>query len=273
MRPFASFLAVFLIAATSLFAQESEREALAREMLLLNGFDTLTEDVSRGLQNPSDQLRRENPEMAAAWARIGPRFFAPEPLFDSAVEHLAETASADELQMLADFFSTELGARVTELEVASQAPEMEEVDKVALGERLLEEMENAEARREVLERLGSAFGSEEANAAVMLNIRYALLSSLAAEGQGAMPEGDLLSFVMRDHDDLVSELERESIYRYAFVYQDLSDDEVARYAALLETDAGRKLYAAVNRALEVEIVGEIRRFGTLLGTALRAEDI
>lgn len=258
--------------ATGAFAQGEERMDLARDMLLLNGFDTLTEDMARDLRNPSEETEASDPAMARAWARIGPRFFDPEEMFDAAASRLAETASVEELEQLSTFFETELGQKVTALEEASQTPEMEEIDKVALGTRLLE-MSNDPERRMALERLGNAFGSEETAAAVSLNVQFAFVSALASRNPNALPEQDLLALIMDQQDELIAELRSEGLPRHAFIYQDLSIDEILSYAQLLETPAGQKMYGAVNAALEGEMVQEIRAFGSLLGAALTAEDI
>ncbi|RED17887.1 DUF2059 domain-containing protein [Pontivivens insulae] len=271
LQQIASIACAALIAGSA-WAQTEEQLGLSREMLLLNGFDTMTQDMARDLRSPSEDTERGDPAMARAWARIGPNFFDPDEMFDAAAQRLAEAATVEELEQLKTFFATELGQKVTALEEASQAPEMADVDTIAAGMRLLELQDDPE-RLAALERLSAAFGSDEAAAAVSLNVQFAFVSALASRNPNALPEADLLALIMGGHDELVAEIRAEAVPRHAFVYQDLTIEEIEAYAELLETPAGQKMYAAVNSALEGEMVAEIRAFGTLLGAALMAEDI
>lgn len=265
-------IALALTLAAPAVAQDDPRVDLAAEVLLLNGFDTLTEDQARSLATAPEGTRDSDPNMADAWDRLAPRFFEPEPVFNAAAGDLAELASDAELQVLRDFFASALGQQVTQLEEATQTEDMDDVDQVALGRDILADDTDAE-RLEALQRLALAFGTPEETAAMSLNTQFVFQQALNENLGRAIPDADLLAMIIRQQNDMIDRLRTESVARKAFVYQSLSVEEVNAYAELIESPAGQKMYDAVENAMAREIHKQMRDFAFALGAAVRAENI
>ena len=267
-----SAMAIALTLTAPVYAQDERQVALANEVLLLNGFDTLTEDQARSLTSAPDGTDEGNPELASAWNRLGPRFFKAEPVFDAAAAQLAEMATVEELETLRDFFARGLGQRVTALEEASQTPEMDDVNQLQLGRDVLETETDAD-RLAALQRLALAFGTPEETAAMSLNTQFVFQQALNENLGRAIPDSDLLAMIITQQDDMIDRLRVESVAVKAFVYQSLSDDELNNYAALIESEAGQKMYDAVEGGMALELHKQMRNFAAALGAAVGAENI
>ena len=272
LRNALSSIAISLMLVVPAVAQEQRQEALAEEVLLLNGFDTLTEGQARNLAKAPEGTAEADPNLANAWSRLGARFFAPEPVFDAAAAELADLASVEELETLRDFFASGLGQRVTALEEASQTPDMDDVNQTELGHAILANDTDAD-RLEALQRLALAFGTPEETAAMSLNTQFVFQKALNENLGRAIPEADLLAMIITQQDDMIDRLRTESVAGKAFVYQSLSVDELNAYSELLESEAGKKMYDAVEAGMAQELHSQMRDFAAALGAAIGAENI
>ncbi|SOH94637.1 hypothetical protein SAMN06273572_10557 [Monaibacterium marinum] len=271
LRNTLSSIAVLLMLTIPAYAQEQHQTALAGEVLLLNGFDTLTEDQARALSNAPEGTGDNDPDLATAWDRLGPRFFQAEAVFDAAAEQFGEMATLEELESLRGFFSMGLGQRITALEEASQMPDMDGVDQVELGHAAMAEIDPD--RLEALQRLTLAFGTPEEIAATSLNRQFVFQQALNENLGRAIPEADLLAMIITQQDDMIARLQIESVAIKAFIYQSLSVDELNAYAAVIEGGAGQKMYEAVEAAMTEELHSQMRNFAAALGAAVSAENI
>ena len=72
---------------------------------------------------------------------------------------------------------------------------------------------------------------------------------------------------------MIDRLRTESVAGKAFVYQSLSVDELNAYSELLESEAGKKMYDAVEAGMAQELHSQMRDFAAALGAAIGAENI
>ncbi|MEM6900024.1 MAG: hypothetical protein AAF583_09660 [Pseudomonadota bacterium] len=159
-------------------------------------------------------------------------------------EFEAELEGTD-VKGLLDFYASELGSRVSLLEVEARRAFMsDEVEKAAVlaFERL---KESGSDRLELLEQLADTTGWIDRNVAGALNSNLAFYQGLAS-GQGfEMTEDQMLSDVWGQEEGIREDTTDWVFGFMTFAYETLSDDELRAYTMLTASDAGRDL----NRAL------------------------
>jgi hypothetical protein len=158
--------------------------------------------------------------------------------FDAALE-------GEDVGPLVDFFTSEPGRRIVQLELearrAIMAPEVEEAARAAFAQLERSDTERAA----LLERFVAENDLIEYNVMGAMNSSLAFMQGLA-EGEGfEMGEADILSDVWSREAEIREDTSGWIFAYLALAYEPLGDDELDIYIALSRSEAGR----ALNRAL------------------------
>jgi hypothetical protein len=229
-------------------------------------------------QEVVDVLADEGRSMSTDMADAG--FGVPKPSWDLMLGQLYDTpsmqdafrtslnealSSADVGPMLA-FFESELGSKLTDLEL--------EARKIVSDEAVLEaavdmwsEMPADDARAEQIDAYVDVNDLVEMNIVSSLNSDIAYMRGLMSGAQSdlALSDTDILRDVWASEPEVRVQVS-EWIYGYSVLaYETLSDDEFAAYITFGETAAGQALNAALFFAFD-EVYAELS-FGLGAGTA------
>lgn len=176
------------------------------------------------------------------------------------VEALGDTDISDVLE----FFQSDVGKRVIQLEISARKALID--DEIEQAARDAFRATDGTDDRDLDRIAGFVDANDlvEANVVGALNSSVAFYNGLVDGGAFEMTEDDILRDVWSQEEDTRVDT-REWVFSFLMMaYGPLSDETVAEYVALSETDAGK----AMNRALFVGFDGMYGDISYALGLAL-----
>lgn len=226
--------------------------------------ETLDEDLFPG-RGGADWVRQA--EMVYDLDAMQNRFMA---VFD------AEMAKDPEaLASALAFFGSDRGQRILTLEMEARRALLDKSVEDAARARMDEMRADGDPRVAVLDRFVTANDLIEANVQGALNANLAFYRGMVEVGGmgDAVDEGQMLSDVWSQEDD-VREETRVWLYAYlAMAYDPLSDDELDAYIAYSESPQGQRLNAALFAAFDAVFVQVSRDLGRAAALQMMGQDI
>ena len=250
-------LTVFLISALGVRAEDTGK---LRTMMMAIGADAWIESYAEGMR------RSDNPaagEDDPSWSKAATEIFVHEEIFDELVGRMAGRLDDTELDEILGFLASDLGRRVTKMEIEAQDPSVADGVDMA-GEQIAAElMESAPDRIAAYQNMLDAIDAVESGVTTALNMNFAVLSGMVASGRMSyqMSEGEILSLIAAQEDMIREEVRKSAMESAAFTYRDLSDEDLEMYVEFLTSNVGKKLYGVMNTMAD-EIMSERgRAFG------------
>ena len=247
---------LLLIGLTSLAtpskAADPERVAAFLEV---TGFDVALESIRLSADSAPQMLGMDADDFGSEWSRLVTEVFATHIMHDMALEILGNTLSDDLLSHAADFYASDLGARLVEVENKSHMVE-EEGLKSESGTQIIDGLVRIGSPRvEILNRLNAASNVEDSSIRAIQEVQIRFLIAAASAGviELQMEEPDLREAMRGQQDELRTSIRANALATAAYTYQAFSDDEVAAYAAALENPQMQEVYALMN-AVQYEIM-------------------
>jgi hypothetical protein len=174
-----------------------------------------------------------------------------------------------------DFFGSDSGQRILTLEMEARRALLDKSVEDAARARVEEMRAEDDPRMATLDRFVTANDLIEANVQGALNANLAFYRGMVeAGGMGeAVDEGQMLSDVWSQEED-VREETRVWLYAYlAMAYDPLSDDELDAYIAYSESPQGQRLNAALFAAFDAVFVQVSRDLGRAAALQMMGQDI
>ena len=161
---------------------------------------------------------------------------------DRAPPRLALELDAQQMQQALSFFNSDLGKRVVSAETRASSPA-----SAATMQQGLPDVELSTGRRALIERLSQHLPALEMGVEV----------STALTGLAAQSANDLLGGLMTipqqagsgGRERLRQQMRPNLSNTLAYIYRDLADAELTRYAEWAESDSGQAFYRATERAV------------------------
>lgn len=235
-------------------AQAADRARL-EAFLNVTGFDVALESIRLSADSAPQMLGLQADDFGSEWQRLVREVFATDVMHDMALGILGETLSDDQLAHAADFYATDLGARLVAVENKSHMVEDDSI-KRETGEELIAALVRIGSPRvAILTRLNSASDVEDTSVRAIQEVQIRFL--LAAAGAGVielrMDEADLRESMKSQEADMRTAIKTNALATAAYTYQAFSDSEVAAYADALAHPTMQKVYALMN-AVQFEIM-------------------
>ncbi|MEZ5794920.1 hypothetical protein [Albidovulum sp.] len=211
------------------------------------------------------------------WAAEVSRIYATDrilPIFYKSFEAELQASHADTGAIL-DFFRSDLGRQVIELEVSARRalldPSVEEASRLRLDELRVERP----PRLAQVERFIAANDLIEANVASALNANYAFYQGLAGAGGPFrdMTDDDILREVWSQEDQVREETDSWMTAYLALAYAPIGNDDLDRYIAFSETAPARDLNRALFAAYDAVFVDVMDRLGQAAAAILAGQDL
>ncbi|MGJ5619159.1 DUF2059 domain-containing protein [Sulfitobacter sp. MF3-043] len=261
MRVFyrSSFLALCLVVSAALSSLSTAANAADLDrleaFLEVTGFDVALESIRLSADSAPQMLGMQAEDFGSEWSRLVREVFATDIMHDMALEILGNTLSDAQLTHAADFYASDLGKRLVEVENKSHMIE-EDGLKSESGTEIIDGLVRIGSPRvALLNRLNSASNAEDTSIRAIQEVQIRFLLAAAAAGviELRMEEPDLREAMRNQQDELRTSIRANALATSAYTYQAFSDDEVATYADALEEPIMQEVYALMN-AVQFEIM-------------------
>ncbi len=247
----AGFAALILSVTTVLAADRDRVDAF----LEVTGFDVALESLKFSAEDAPQMLGIDAGMFGYSWTRLSKEVFSVDLMHDMAVDMLEQTLADDKLAHAAEFYAGDLGQRLVEIENASHLDPDDEA-KQAGGTALVAEMvANGSPRLEMLKRMGTAIDSSgnAIRAMQQIQLRFLLAASAAGVIELKLDADELAAMLQAQEPEMRLAVAQSSLAASAYVYRDLTDDELRIYTEALEHPDMKSVYELMN-AVQYEIM-------------------
>lgn len=209
----------------------------------------------------------------AAWPRIIKQIYDADQMAATYRADFAAAMGDTDTAALIDFFTSDLGQRIIELEISGRralmAPDVEEAAKEAYADMRARQ----DPRLEALERFAEINDLVEMNVMGGMNASYAFYQGLATGQNFNLTEEQILTDVWEQEDVIRADTE-EWVFGYlAMAYEPLSDADIEAYTVLSESSEGRVLNQAIFAGFDRLFNNISRDLGKAAAQFLAGEDI
>ncbi len=254
---------VFLVCVTFAVARAADRDRL-EAFLQVTGFDVALESIKLSAEAAPQMLGVDPGVFGSEWTRISAEVFDVPVMHDMALDILAETLSDELLTHAAEFYATDLGRRLVEVENASHLQEDGEAGREAGRALVADWVREGNPRLEILKRMTTAVDSSGTGARAYQEIQYRFLIAASAAGvlELNVDPDELRSMLAADENRLRLAMREAGLASAAYTYASLTDAELTTYAEALEHPQMQEVYVLMN-AVQYEIMAN--RFEVLAG--------
>lgn len=247
----ALLVALVLVPVSSVAANRDRIEAF----LNTTGFDVALESIALASGSAPEMLGIDPDGFGSDWTRLTEEVFDTELMHETAVSILEETLSDEALAHAVEFYASDLGQRLVEVENAAHLNDDEEAKQQEGQEIVAGLVQDGSPRVEQLKRMNNAIDASGTSLRALQEIQLRFL--LAASASGVIDlqlDADELRLMLRQNEaGMRQALQLSALAGAAYTYQDFSDAEVEAYAEALEQPLMQEVYELLN-AIQYEIM-------------------
>lgn len=225
--------------------------------LTATGFDVALESIRLTASTAPGMIGLEADDFGMQWTGLVEDVFDTEKMHDMAIDILKETLDDELLNHAVEFYTSDLGRRLVEVENTSHLEE-DDALKSESGEAIVAGLVAIGSPRvQELKRLNAATGSEDASIHAIQEVQVRFLMAAAAAGviELRMEESDLRESLKAQEGEMRRAMQISGLAGSAYTYQAFSDEEITAYADALEHPKMQKVYALMN-AVQFEIMAD-----------------
>jgi len=245
------FLGALIVLIGLVPLRAADRDRL-EAFLEVTGFGVALDSIALAAADAPAMLGLSASDFGHDWARVAGEVFDTGRMRSTGLDILSETLSDEMLIHAADFYASDLGQRLVEVENASHLVEDDDA-KRAEGEALLAETDAA--RLKVLRDMNDAVdGAGSGVRAVQeIQLRFLLAASYAGVLESELDEGALRAVLAEGEDELREALQASALANAAYTYQELGTDDLRAYVEALQHPLMAQVYELMN-AVQYEIM-------------------
>lgn len=237
-------------------ARAADRDSI-RDFLNVTGFDIALDSIAFSAGSAPQMLGVQPDAFGADWTRVSGSVFDTAIMRKMALDILEQTLTQENLDHAVDFYASDLGQRLVEVENASHSESDDSIAQTGGAEILadLSETDRGQARIATLERMMAAIDSAGMSLRAIQEIQVRFLVSAAAAGviELRMDPEELRAAMKTQEDEMRAALMESSMKSAAFTYKDISDADLIAYAEALEAPQMQEVYQLLN-AVQYEIM-------------------
>ncbi len=274
-RLIAPVAAVAVLFAVPAWAESADIAALEDALKLPDVFAVMSEEGhAYGAQLEADMFPGAG---GASWAAAVGQIYAVDrilPQFSAAFEAELIRSGADITPMV-DFFTSELGKKVTTLEISARRALLDVAVEDASRLKYEEMLAEGDPKVALVEEFVSVNGLVEANVSGAMNANYAFYQGLGDAGALTpdMGEDAIIGEIWSQEEAIRDETDIWIHSYLAMAYAPLSDDEMRAYIDFSQGEAGRELNAALFAGFDAVFVDVSRKLGRAAGGILAGREL
>ena len=249
-----SILVMCVIAVSSAHAADRSR---VKDFLTVTGFDVSLDSIRLSADSAPTLLGMDANDFGFQWTLMANEVFASDIMREFAVDILSETLTDKLLDHAANFYASDLGARLVEVENKSYMTDDDDL-KSESGEAIVDGLIRIGSPRiEVLKRMNAASDSTGSSLQAIQEVQVRFL--MAAAGAGVielqLEESDLRELLATNEPELRLSMQASALAGSAYTYQAFSDAEVEAYTQALEHPDMKVVYNLMN-AVQFEVMAD-----------------
>ncbi len=243
--------AALIIAVTP--ARAADRDRL-EAFLEVTGFDVALESIKLSAEAAPTMLGVDPGIFGSEWTRLSSEVFDVPEMHEMALDILSQTLTDDLLAHAAEFYASDLGQRLVEVENASHMHEDDDAKRAEGREMVGQWVQNADPRLEIIKRMNAAVDDGSSVRAFQeIQYRFLLAASAAGVVNLRLDPEDLRAMLAQDEDRLRLALKESGLASAAYTYKTISNDDLTAYAIALEHPQMQEVYVLMN-AVQYEIM-------------------
>lgn len=231
--------------------------------LNVTGFDVALDSIALSAGSAPDMLGVDENRFGSDWGRLADEVFDTAAMHEMALEILEQTLTDEALTHAVDFYASDLGQRLVEVENQTHMNE-DETGELG-GQKLVADMvASGDPRLEMFKRMNTAIDASGSSLRAIQEIQFRFLMAAASAGvvELRMDPDDLRMMFKAQEPELLPILRRSALAGAAYTYRSFSDDDLAAYVEALEKPEMIQVYELLN-AVQYEIMAN--RFEVLAG--------
>jgi len=221
--------------------------------------------------SPGEQGIAFDAMLTGVWAEAAREVFDARSMHGALARSLdGKLGPADEV-VLAAFFRSDFGRRITVLERAVQTLDpVAQFAARAQGQSLVDAMEQDSARAGQLDEMMVLVNADIAGAMVGQSVRGMLIGLSVAHQHGdiEVPWEEIDLHLAQIMPDLRADVAATQRAMMAYAYRDLTTADLDRYLQFLRTDAAQRFYALAAYSIGTIITDSMTRFGQTLAAKM-----
>lgn len=244
-------LALILIPLQTAAANRDRVEAF----LTTTGFDVALESIALASGSAPRMLGMDPDGFGSDWTRLTKEVFDVDTMHQTAVSILEQTLTDEALTHAVEFYASDLGQRLVEVENASHMVE-DDAAKELEGQKIVSDLiRDGSQRVESLKRMNRAVDASDTSLRALQEIQLRFLLAASASGVIELQLGadELRQMIKRNEAGLRQSLQLSALAGAAYTYQDFSDADVNAYVEALEHPLMQEVYELLN-AIQYEIM-------------------
>ena len=250
-------------------------EALVDDFLRKSGLWSQLAQIEPGVQlgiaQSDGQMRQLNDEQLGR-LRDAARFaYGADRLRNAMRTDLVATLPTSDTEQALQFLATDLGKRVTALEEAAATPaDSDHIEAIAAQAAA----SLTPSRRELIERMVKATRIVDVAASIVINQQLGVARGFAFyAGRPDPPTTDDVKTRMASYrEQMIGALAPRLTAHSAVIYGPLSEEELVRYVAFLESPAGQTISRVTSAALDRVLAAAAFELGRRIGDAVKPAD-
>lgn len=209
------------------------------------------------------------------WTAAVESIYDPDLMEDTVLDGLDERIDAGTAETLTEFFISERGRTIVDLEIeARRAMRDDDIEKAA-EERAARMREDGDARADLIDRFVTVNGLIDQNVVGAMNSNFAFFRGLDEGGAFGAPmaEDQMIADVWAQEPEIRDDT-REWVYGYlTLAYQPLTTADLETYIALTESEEGQELNDAIFAAFDQVYTKISFALGARAADFMQGEDI
>ena len=244
-------------------AQTQDTDRL-QAFLQVTGFDAALDSIALSAGDAPLMLGRTPTDFGADWTRTVDEVFDPAIMRGMAKDILGRALTDDLLTHAVEFYASDLGQRLVEVENASHLSDDGDTAQREGQKIIADLLRDGGPRLELLQRMGPAIDPNDNSVRAVEEIQIRFLLSASAAGVVPMELDEAtLRTMMEDQRGALRQTMREAgLAQAAYVYRDFSNEDLRTYVEALEHPEMQRVYELMN-AIQFEIMAN--RFEVLAG--------
>ena len=250
--------------ATPAMSQTQDAAISVAELMQATALDEVFTQFGATIGAAPAESGQFDPRLAGVWAEAAREVFDARSMHGALARSLEGRLPPEDQAVLARFFRSDFGQRITELERSVQTlGRAAQVEAQAEGQAVLDAMDADSQRARQLDEMLTLANTEIANAMVGQSIRGMLIGMSLSQQRGdiEVPWEEIDAHLAAILPVIRADVAAAQRAIVAYTYRDLPAADLDAYLEFLRTSAAQKFYALASYSIGTIVTDMMTRFG------------